>query len=804
MGQNQAKNDMKDTKYELKVDEELDNDIKEEINPSNNYNSTLNKGTKHLKYSGKLKSKNKIKDNESFNNSEDEESEKEENEICLSYITELVDTIYSNNINLQLKNRPNRTVYESMFDIRNILNTEEDLNNDEYNIKSCQIMNEIIEPDIPDIINNKKEEIKNNNKDNIKDDIKENEEIKVEEEEEKSESIENDFYKNWDYANDDIFINVNDEWNEIELNLDFYNNEKDKLKKNDKKVIEKENILRSKSNENKLKKSSSIIKKNKSLIMIGDIITYNEKTDINEINKHINDNINKYINKIASINIKNKNKSFDELKIDKKLINTDEMENNNVLNKNFNNENKENNNKENISINNNLPNENFEIINNEDVYNESFKKNITNNNNNNNYSDENSSEFILKDKRNLSNYGQDDEDKNDSYINEMEKKIDKKLINLTNINYTQENTRYDAGSFNNDEIKMNSDMNINKNQKIINNKNKINKNPNNTFLYKKRIININSKNNTKNNSNFNIKEKSYISKIDNNQKGIIDFNNISAIKKEDNIFSSNNSNFNINEIISPKRIRTKTPLIHIQKKKNILKKNIIINDNKNIINNESLKPTTFDQSELIISKTENFDLTKDNKIYISKTPVKKIIKKPVVLPKSKVKINLLDDGYNKNRMNTEINNINKTIALVEKKIKSIEKSDKKSKQKFNLNNNKYNNKYNNNNINIKTIRNITPLVNSKKHIKKKKIRPQKTFDENYMKGYKDIMPKINKERIEQNNNVVFNNTLVLKRNKSTDISLKRKKVKKIDKTQKYQNINNYIFRKQKYLNDIDD
>ena len=73
-----------------------------------------------------------------------------------------------------------------------------------------------------------------------------------------------------------------------------------------------------------------------------------------------------------------------------------------------------------------------------------------------------------------------------------------------------------------------------------------------------------------------------------------------------------------------------------------------------------------------------------------------------------------------------------------------------------------------------------------------------------MKGYKDIMPKINKERIEQNNNVVFNNTLVLKRNKSTDISLKRKKVKKIDKTQKYQNINNYIFRKQKYLNDIDD
>ena len=802
MGQNQAKNDVKDTKFELKVDEELDNDIKEEINPLNKYNSSLKKGTNLMKYNGKLKSKKQIKDNDTFNDSEDEESEKEENEICLSYITELVDTIYSNNINMQLKNRPNRTIYESMFDIRNVLNSEEDLNNDEYNIKSCQIMNEIIDPNISDIINNKKEEIKNNNKDNIKDDKKENEEIKVEEEEEKSESLENDFYKNWDYANDDIFINENDERNEIELNLDFYNNEKDKskdkLKNNNKKVIENEKIRRSKTKENIIKKNPSIIKKNKSLIMIEDIIKYNEKSDINEINNHINDNINKYINKIATINIKNKINSDNNIKIDKKLINASEIENNNDNYQNFKNKNKENNNKENISINNNLPNENFEIINNDDLYNESFKKNINNisNNNNNNYSDENSSEFILKDKRNISNYGKDDEDKNDLYINEMEKKIDKKLINLTIGNYAQKNNRYDSDSFNKNEIRLNSDININNNKQTINN---INKNTNNTLLYKKRIININGKNNSKNNSNFNIKEKSFISKNDNNQKDIIDFNNISAIKKEDNLFSSNNTNFNINEINSPKRIRAKTPLIHIPKKKNIIKKNIIINNNKVINTNEILKPITFNQSELSITKTENFDLIKDSKIYISKTPVKKMVKKAVIIPKSKVKINLLNDGYNKNRMNTEINNINKTIALVEKKIKSIERSDKKSKQRFNFNNNKYNN-----NINIKTIRNITPLVNKKKHIKKKNIRPQKTFDENYMKGYKDIMPKINKERIEQNNNVVFNNTLVLKRNKSTDILLKRKKIKKIDKTQKYQNINNYIFGKQKYLNDNND
>ena len=598
MGQNQAKKEDRDNKFELEVNKDLSDDIKEEIKPLNKNISSLKKGTKLMKFSGKGKTKNV----DSFNNSEDEESEKEENEICLSYITELVDTIYSKNINMQLKNRPNRTVYESMFDIRNILNTAEDLNNDEYNIKSCQIMNEIIEPDVSDIINNKKEEMKNNNnKDNTKDIKDENENIKAKEEEEeksdeeKSESIENDFFKNWDYTNDDIFINNNNEMNEIELNLDFYNTDKpkskDKLKKNNKKLTEEEKIKRSKTSENKLKKNKSIIKKNKSLILLEDIITYNKKNDIYEIYNHINDNINNYVNKLVSNNIKNKNNSDNNIKI---------IENNNDTNKNIN---KENNNKENISINSNLPNENFEIINNEDLDNESFKKNI-NNKNNNDYSDENSSEFILKDKRNISNYGkdddnkdEDDEDKSDSYINKMEKKIDKKIINLTNGNYTQENNKYDADSFNNDEIKKNSKIILNNNNsKIIHN---INKNTNNKLLYKKRIIN--SKNNSKTNSNFFMKEKSYISKNDKFQKDIIDFNNISAINNEDNIFSSNNSNFDINEIHSPKRERNKTPLIHIPKKKNITKKNIIIN-NKNTINNEELRlrPTVFNQSELLI------------------------------------------------------------------------------------------------------------------------------------------------------------------------------------------------------------
>ena len=41
---------------------------------------------------------------------------------------------------------------------------------------------------------------------------------------------------------------------------------------------------------------------------------------------------------------------------------------------------------------------------------------------------------------------------------------------------------------------------------------------------------------------------------------------------------------------------------------------------------------------------------------------------------------------------------------------------------------------------MKTIRNITPLIKQIKKTKKKNIRPQKTLDENNMKGYKDVMP----------------------------------------------------------------
>ena len=142
-------------------------------------------------------------------------------------------------------------------------------------------------------------------------------------------------------------------------------------------------------------------------------------------------------------------------------------------------------------------------------------------------------------------------------------------------------------------------------------------------------------------------------------------------------------------------------------------------------------------------------------------------------------------------MNKDINNINKTIALVEQKIKSIEKIDKRNKNLYNINN-----KYTNNNINIKT---NTTLANPKRHKKKNKFRTQKTVEKIDFKGYKNIMPQINKEREEKND---YNyNPIYFKRTKSSDIiQLKKKKAKKGNKTQNYENINNYIFGKQQYYN----
>ena len=201
MGGTITKENSKDPKYNLEVDDELNDILDEEIKKLYKNNSPKEKTLK------KIKAKKPLK-NSSINNNYiniDEESEEEgETEIYLNNITDLVDLVYTKNINMQLKNRPNKTIYETVFDIRNIIDSEQNFNNDEFNKKSCEVMKEIIEPDVTDKINHKKEELKVNNNE-------ENKENNKKEEEEKSESSENNYFKKWDYINDDIFNNRKDD-----------------------------------------------------------------------------------------------------------------------------------------------------------------------------------------------------------------------------------------------------------------------------------------------------------------------------------------------------------------------------------------------------------------------------------------------------------------------------------------------------------------------------------------------------------------------------------------------------------------
>ena len=775
MGQSQATQALKDTKFELKVDPELNDILKEEVKPVNtNISKAITKkGTKFLKFSSKGKTQKQlyVKNAEIFNlneNSDDEESEEEENEIQINYITELVDLIYSKNINFQLKNRPNNTVYETVFDIRNILDSKEDLNNNEYNNKSCKIMNELIEPDVSDKIKNEKKENDNNQK-------KDEEENEENSNEEKSDSVEHDFFKNWDY-NEDIFADEKFEENEIELNLDFYENNKDKDKLNkstellrNKSRKETKTLKRNKTDDNIFKKRSAKIDKKK-LIMLEDIITYDNKNDINKINNYIIDNINRCMNVMSQYinnNIENEINNNNSLENSNKNLDiNDQMDIN------------PNNNKININKRNdtNMQTENFEIINNEDLLNTSIK-------NNNN---DNSNEIMIRNNKDISRYFKDDEKSENLNIKDFEKNAKKELLDISDTSFSKR----DSVSFSINEQNINNKSDTKKVMKknIIYDKSKniIYKNPN-AKLYRRKKLDLN-KNNSNNNSKIILKNKTPITQNENNM-GNIDFNNISAIQKNEKLNSSNNTNSYVNKIYSPKIIRSKTPI-----NKKIKKKKLIITNNND--NNKEkdyyLKPSEFNKSQLYVTKVENLDFPKSDKKYISKTPIKQLRKKTAFVKKPKLIINLMEDEYQKNKMNNDLNNINKTITLVEQKIKSIEKYDKKYKNLINSNN-----KYTNNNININ---NITPIIKPKRHKKKNKLRSQKTYDEIDIKGYKDIMPQINKER-EQKNNINYNPIFLNNRTKSSEIQLKKKKAKKENKNKRYENIDNYIFGKQKYYND---
>ena len=182
MGLNQITNKKK-KKYDLTVNEQLTKVINEEIKPTKN---------KERKATKKVfpKSRTFLKNIPDFCDDDDEEDDEMDNEIGLNDISDLVDLIYTKNINTQLKHRVNKSLYETVFDIRNMMDFNEDLNNNEYNIKACKVMKDIVDPEISVKQNNISENEKeiNNDKDQNIDNY----------------YTENDFFRKWDYK-DDIF-----------------------------------------------------------------------------------------------------------------------------------------------------------------------------------------------------------------------------------------------------------------------------------------------------------------------------------------------------------------------------------------------------------------------------------------------------------------------------------------------------------------------------------------------------------------------------------------------------------------------
>ena len=205
MGLNQITNKKK-KKYDLTVNEQLTKVINDEIKPTKN---------KERKPTKKLfpKSRTFLKNIPDFYD-DDEEDDEMDNEIGLNDISDLVDLIYTKNINTQLKHRVNKSLYETVFDIRNMMDFNEDLNNNEYNIKACKVMKDIEDPEISVKQNNisENESEINNDKDQSIDNY----------------YIENDFFRKWDYKND-IF----EKEEEFEQNFEEEEKEIDEKKNNE-------------------------------------------------------------------------------------------------------------------------------------------------------------------------------------------------------------------------------------------------------------------------------------------------------------------------------------------------------------------------------------------------------------------------------------------------------------------------------------------------------------------------------------------------------------------------------------------
>ena len=204
MGQNQyIIRKHKQSIYELKVSDRLNDIIREEIYTIKKTSKTPDKKTIH---------KNKLSINEKIefyeNDSLSDNLDNNEIEIETQNITEFMDLIYTKNINTQLKLKANKSVYETNFDLRNLINYElldNNIENSEnYNVIAVEIMKNSKESEI---INNEYNEINNNN--NLQKSVDNNLDYNLTEKIMDYREIQNDFFKNWEYDNENKEISEN-------------------------------------------------------------------------------------------------------------------------------------------------------------------------------------------------------------------------------------------------------------------------------------------------------------------------------------------------------------------------------------------------------------------------------------------------------------------------------------------------------------------------------------------------------------------------------------------------------------------
>lgn len=733
---------------DLKVDDELSNMIKELIEEKGQY----------TKKNPKPKKKNNIINNESDNNIDNntdyniENADEMETELDFKTITDFIDLIYTKNINMQLKHRGNRSAYEAVFDIRNVMGNKEDLNNNDYNKKSMEIMNNLIEPKIDDY-SSVQTYIKSD-KDNIDDYY-----------------IQNDFFRKWDYEDDIFKIDFND------VNYEEEEKEDEKKDKKEKNKIESgfEEIPLNSNNKND--NLQDISNSNISEIIIKPFSRIYSKK------KNISYKFNNKKNKNNHLPIETSNKEENVINLAKNLnkkknakINESIIENN----KDKYNTDSDSDSSKNIKVGNTTKKEIYEDSSSDES--EKIKRNKKNNNKNNHLINNSIHKLIQKNENNTSILYR--KNTPDSYIhNNIKVKRD-----AYDKNQQLYNNKYSYYNKYNDNIYNHPRDNIIKNKKIIYDNNNINEY--NDLSYDNRYPNYNNLNYYNNNNDYN---EFFI-------------NNIPKINKNED-----SDEYNIHEdyIRDNNYHRTKTPITsRIRNNNKIDKKEMIDRGTSTDQYEKEIKK----YNKLLPDKTSNIYYQH----HISKTPDKELRNQPQskkeprnLVPKNNVKqridireldnvyetikkldyqLNLIEKDKRQKNLNNKMNNYNKNIGV----------DNILSKRMVNNKNKIYKNKRAVTPISINNMIDLTKYRNKPT----KNVSAQKTFDKSNMKGYKDIViekiehKKIDKESNRQNYKYAYGE---MNKPKTPNIQSRRKAPKKntfivSNKT----NVNNIRINKHKY------